>query len=112
MKFLYEYDPETKAFTHRIFEVEDGQTMENTTDIKPEDGLYEPITFDGEKWSGITQKEFIEQNPPEPEEPTDQDEIIANLTKQTANATQAANLAQKATAELTKKIAELQNKEE
>lgn len=107
MKYLYEYDPETKAFTHQIFEVENDQSIENTTDIKPEDGLYEPIIFDGKKWSGITQEEFIEQNPPEPQEPTDQVEIIANLTKQTAKATQAANLAQKATAELTKQVATL-----
>ena len=112
MKYLYEYDPETKVFTHQIFEVEDDQSIENTTDIKPEDGLYEPIIFDGKKWSGITQEEFIEQNPPEPQEPTDQDEIIANITKQTASAIQVAKLAQEATVELTKKMAELQNKEE
>ena len=48
MKLTYVYDPETKHFQN-VFEAEDGETVGNSTELKPEDGLYNP-QWDGAKW--------------------------------------------------------------
>lgn len=35
------------------------------TELQPEDGLYEPIFFDGEKWIGTKKEDWEAANPPE-----------------------------------------------
>lgn len=100
MKLTYVYDPETKYFQN-VVEAEDGETVENSTELKPEDGLYNP-KWDGSKWVGQTLDEFIESNPPDTTiESSKQDQINAQLLK--SFATQ-----QLTNATLVKQIAELQ----
>lgn len=38
------------------------------TELQPEDGLYQPIFFDGEKWIGTKKEVWEAANPPEPTE--------------------------------------------
>ena len=35
------------------------------TELQPEDGLYQPIFFDGEKWNGSKKEDWEAANPPE-----------------------------------------------
>ncbi|KRM92786.1 hypothetical protein [Loigolactobacillus rennini] len=105
-KLIYFYD-NNKQFDHS--ELVDAATTvpANATDIRPTDGLYEPRTFNG-KWVGVTREEWLKNQPaPEPEEPTDQEQAMAELTKQLAQTKQTATDAQNALAELTKQVAQL-----
>lgn len=38
------------------------------TELKPEDGLYQPVFFDGEKWVGTKKEVWEAANPPEKNE--------------------------------------------
>lgn len=92
---------------------EDYIAGENETCTPQPEGLYEPITFNGTEWVGVSRDEWLKNQPvPEPLEPSAQDQMIADLTKQLAKATQTATAAQSAVAELTKKVAELKGANE
>lgn len=56
---------------------------EKWTETKPDDGLYTPIYFDGQKWIGQSKEEFEKTLPPEPID--EKDVIIANLSQQLLN---------------------------
>lgn len=58
---------------------------EQYTDIQPPNGLYEPIHFNGSEWVGVSQKEWLENQPEEEKTeviPDKKDEIIADLSIQ------------------------------
>lgn len=89
----------------------DTEMPANSTDIAPASGLYQPATFDGTQWVGVSREDWLASNPDDiPNYPTSQDKIIASLTAQTADAIQQAQLAQKANAALTEKVADLTEK--
>ncbi|MCH4489339.1 hypothetical protein [Staphylococcus haemolyticus] len=69
-----------------VFENEDGEFIypdDKWTDVKPPNGLYAPIYYDGQKWVGQEKEEF-EQTLPEPPI-DDKDLVIANLSQQLLN---------------------------
>ena len=49
-------------------EIEFFDYPEEYTELQPEDGLYQPIFFDGEKWVGTKKEDWEAANPPEPTE--------------------------------------------
>lgn len=49
-------------------EIEIFEYPEEYTELQPEDGLYQPIFFDGEKWVGTKKGDWEAANPPEPTE--------------------------------------------
>lgn len=111
MKLLYYYDPSTKQMIDdQITTVDDDFKItdeKNATLVAPEQGLYTPLTFDADKqqWTGVTRDEWLDNLPPEePAEPTNQEQIIAKLTAQLAQATAQT---QHAISELTKQVATL-----
>lgn len=109
MKLTYVYNPETKYFQN-VFEAEDGETVENSTELKPEDGLYNP-QWDGAKWVGQTLDEFIESNPPDTQTPpTTVDELkllVGNLVAENAKKDQAIKQLQSMAGTLVAQVAEL-----
>lgn len=103
-KQIYFFDTQ-KHFDHSELVAADAVVPTNATDIKPADGLYEPLTFTGSEWTGVTREEWLDNRPDEdPVEPTDQEQVIAKLTKQLAQATAQT---QQAISELTKQVAAL-----
>lgn len=65
---------------------EDGEfeyPSEKWTETKPDDGMYTPIYFDGQKWIGQSKEVFEKDLPPKPID--DKDVIIANLSKELLN---------------------------
>lgn len=56
---------------------------EEWTETKPDDGMYTPFYFDGQKWIGQSKEVFEKELPPEPID--DKDVIIANLSEQLLN---------------------------
>ncbi|RIL72720.1 hypothetical protein BUY49_02245 [Staphylococcus devriesei] len=66
---------------------EDGEfdyPLENWTEIKPPDGIYAPIYFDGKNWVGQSKDDFEKSIEPTEIEPDEKDMIIADLTVQIA----------------------------
>ncbi|WBU87796.1 hypothetical protein BtpYZU01_11 [Brochothrix phage BtpYZU01] len=65
------------------------------TELQPEDGLYQPIFFDGEKWIGTKKEVWEADNPPENHEgdPADGDnqEVLEELILQVAALTNNVN---------------------
>lgn len=109
-KQIYFYD-QNRVFSGSDMIDSDAELPVNATDIKPVSGLYQPITFDGAQWVGVSREEWLASNPDDiPDYPTSQDKSIAALTAQTADAIQQAQLAQKANAALTEKVADLTEK--
>lgn len=49
-------------------EIEIFEYPEEYTELQPEDGLYQPIFFDGKKWVGTKKGDWEAANPPEPTE--------------------------------------------
>lgn len=110
-KQIYFYDGQ-KVFDHSELVDADAKVPANATEVRPADGLYEPRTFNGTEWVGVSREEWLKNRPEqEPLEPSAQDKMIADLTKQLAKATQTATAAQSSVAELTKKVAELKGAE-
>lgn len=64
---------------------DDYQAQANETLVKPEDGLYEPITWNGTGWTG-TDKETWEASQPKVEiKPTQSEKLLAVLVKDVAS---------------------------
>ena len=79
MKLIYFYNDQ-RQLDHSELVDDDYQLPANATDIRPQDGLYEPLTFTGSAWTGVTREEWLANQPePEPVEPTEQDKINAQL---------------------------------
>lgn len=79
MKLIYFYNDQ-RQLDHSELVDDDYQLPANATDIRPADGLYEPLTFTGSAWTGVTREEWLANHPePEPIEPSEQDKINAQL---------------------------------
>lgn len=80
MQVVYTFNLETKIFDEVKIVNDDYELQENETLVQPvnEDGtgMYEP-KWDGQKWQGITQEEFLKKYPPEEQEPSELDKLKA-----------------------------------
>lgn len=71
MKVIYYYDNDCKSNGENdiIFPDENGQynIPTNSTDIAPEQGLYQPLYFDidKQKWEGVSKEEWEKEHPNE-----------------------------------------------
>lgn len=63
----YEFDTDNNyQYTGPVM-IPEGQVLAaNQTFVKPKDGLYWPIRFNGTEWIGITKEEFEKAHPAEP----------------------------------------------
>lgn len=88
MKILYKLNQSGKLINTVIVD-DDYKLANNETDIKPADGLYEPLMFDGATWTGVTREEWLANQPePEPVEPSDTDKALAAVAYQQTMTTQ------------------------
>lgn len=113
MKAIYLYDTTSREFKgSKTIDDDNYVAQAGETEIKPVDGLYEPITWSGTEWIGTDkaiwqsaqeakQAEFLETNPELSPQPTVEQQQLAELLK--SNAQQAALNAQ-----LIKQVATLQ----
>lgn len=110
MKAIYKFD-DNKVFTGSDTVDDDYQVGINETEIKPTDGLYEPITWNGAQWVGTDQAiwqaaqdakqaELLKTHPELAPQPTSEQQQLSELIK---------NNAQQSTlnAQLIKQVAEL-----
>lgn len=67
-----------------LFDDKSDEVTDEFTDIKPDEGLYAPIHFDGKKWIGTLYEEWLKQQPKVEVEkvPDEKDVLIADLTLQ------------------------------
>lgn len=88
-KVIYTYDKDSKVFTGSDFILDSQELTEGQTVVEPEQGLYQPMTFDGTKWVGTdkdaydaeqekVRQEYLKDNPIPL---TKADEQIAQLQK-------------------------------
>lgn len=106
MKAVYTWNKDDEL--DKIFMVEDDyQLKDNETFKKPQDGLYEPIKWNGTDWVG-TPKEVWEANQPKVEiKPTDQQKLNAATNLQIAQLLAANKQQAQLNAKLTIDIAQL-----
>lgn len=106
MKAVYTWDAD-KHFNGIKMVEDDYQLADNETFKKPQDGLYEPISWTGTDWVG-TPKDAWEANQPKVEvKPTDQQKLNANVSLQLAQLAQAQKQQEKINAQLTLQNAQL-----
>lgn len=106
MKAVYTWDAD-KHFNGIQMVADDYQLADNETFVKPQDGLYEPISWTGTDWVG-TPKEVWESNQPKVEvKPTAQQQLNANVSLQLAQLAQAQKQQEKINAQLTLQNAQL-----
>lgn len=100
-QFFRKSDGEVFLFNDEVDEISD-----DYTDVIPEDGLYQPIYFDGKKWIGTPYEIWLEAQPKvEIEEVADEkDMIIADLTVQLLSTQEEVDNLQKDIANLTLQI--------
>lgn len=111
MKAVYTWDAD-KHFNGIKMVEDDYQLADNETFKKPQDGLYEPISWTGTDWVG-TPKDVWEANQPKVEvKPTAQQQLNASFTQQMAQLLAANKQQAQLNAKLTIDVAELkaQNK--
>ena len=64
MKLVWRYDLDTKELIGNGVEVADDYALKDgETFVTPEEGLFPPVTFNGEKWEGVTYEEWLKANP-------------------------------------------------
>jgi hypothetical protein len=101
-KAVYMYD-DNNQFTNTKLVEDDYATTAGETEIKPIDGLYEPIAFDGTKWIGTDKavwqatqdaayQEYLKEHPELAPHPSSEQQMINALGQQVASLT--ARLAQ------------------
>lgn len=81
MKALYKYDVNTNVFAGVAMVSDSYVPQAGETFLKPEDGLYEPITHlvDGkgqESWIGTSKEEWEKANPGTPAKPDPSRQVI------------------------------------
>lgn len=94
MKLVWKYDLETKELIGNGVEVGDDYALKvNETFVIPQEGLLEPIVFNGSEWTGANFDDWIadQQNLKNPSDAdyvipmtTEQDKINAQLLQQAA----------------------------
>lgn len=82
-KAVYSWDKDNHFDTIKLVE-DDYQLASNETFVKPEDGLYEPITWNGSTWVGVSKEEWETKHPQNPIEPTVQQKLDAQTQIQLA----------------------------
>lgn len=81
MKLVWKYDLETKELIGNGVEVADDYALKDgETFVTPEEGLLTPVTFNGEKWEGMTYEEWIKDNPIAAK-PSDMQKIVIQQAK-------------------------------
>lgn len=96
MKAIYLYDQTSREFQGSKLVDDDYVAAIGETEIKPTDGLYEPITWDGAKWNGTDQavwqeaqqakyKVYIKEHPEEAPQPTAEQQALTALAQQIAD---------------------------
>lgn len=81
-KVIYFYDPKTRVLDHSQLIDSEVALPDNSTDVRPADGLYTPITLnaDGLAWSGVTREEWLAAQPAQPAPtPTAEQQMINAL---------------------------------
>lgn len=63
----------------------DYQLQTNETFVKPADGLYQPITWNGSDWVGISAEDYYKQHPVVPVKPSAQQTAMVALGQQVGN---------------------------
>ncbi|MFV0982507.1 hypothetical protein [Latilactobacillus phage TMW 1.1393 P1] len=62
-KLVWKYNSETKELIGNGVEVADNYVLKDgETFVTPEEGLLPPVTFNGEKWEGVTYEEWLKAN--------------------------------------------------
>lgn len=96
MKAIYLYDTTSRKFQGSKLVDDDYVAATGETEIKPTDGLYEPITWDGAKWNGTDQavwqaaqqakyEAYIKEHPEEAPQPTAEQQALTALAQQIAD---------------------------
>lgn len=78
-KILYYWDESKKLDHSEIFMTDadlPNPLPETATFVAPDNGLYEPITWNGESWDGITQEAWLSQHPAPTPVPTTEQQMI------------------------------------
>lgn len=83
MKAVYSWDKDNHLDTINLVE-DDYQLAPSETFTKPEDGLYEPISWTGSAWVGVSKEEWEAKHPQQPIEPTTQQKLDAQMQIQLA----------------------------
>ncbi|MGK4058641.1 hypothetical protein AB0Y04_02760 [Loigolactobacillus coryniformis] len=94
MKAIYKFD-DNKTFVRSETVDDDYQATANETEVKPEDGLYEPLTWSGTTWVGTDkevwqaaqeakQAELLKTHPELAPQPTVEQKQLAELIKSNA----------------------------
>lgn len=88
VKVIYFFDATTKQFDHSELVDSSVTIPENATDIRPADGLYTPLTFNGTEWTGSTREAWLAAQPapvaPVAPTPTAEQLMINSLGQQVA----------------------------
>ena len=103
MKAIYLYDIASRKFQGSKLVDDDYIVQAGETEIKPTDGLYEPITWDGTQWVGTEQavwqavqdesyQKYLKEHPEATPQPTAEEKQLSELIK--VNSQQAALNAQ------------------
>lgn len=96
MKAVFMYDTVTRIFKGSKLVDDDYIVQAGETEVKPTDGLYEPITWDGAKWNGTDQavwqaaqqakyEAYIKEHPEEAPQPTAEQQALTVLAQQIAD---------------------------
>jgi hypothetical protein len=90
LKAIYKFN-DNKVFIGSDTVDDDYQVGTNETEVKPEDGLYEPVTWNGTTWLGTDQaiwqaaqdakqSEILKEHPELAPQPSAMDTALANLS--------------------------------
>lgn len=82
-KAVYSWDKDNHFDTIKLVE-DDYQLASNETFVKPEDGLYEPITWNGSTWVGTAKEDWEAAHPATPAEPSEGNQALNLLGQQIA----------------------------
>lgn len=86
MKAVYSWNDDNRLDKIKLVE-DEYQLASNETFIKPEDGLYEPISWTGSTWVGVSKEKWETKYPQKPIEPTVQQKLDAQMQIQLAQLT-------------------------
>ena len=95
MKAIYLYDTTSREFKNSSMVDDNYVVQAGETEIKPDNGLYEPVTWNGTAWVGTDQAvwqaaqeakqaELLKTNPELVPQPTVEQQQIADLIKSNA----------------------------